>query len=290
MASFSENVLRDVRSALAEDVGAGDLSAALIAPDARARGVLTCREGGIVLCGAAWFEECFRELDAGAVFGWRCREGDEIPEGGEVAEVSGLARALLSGERSALNFLQTLSGTATAARRMLGLTGGRAVLADTRKTLPKLRFAQKHAVRVGGARNHRAGLYDEILLKENHLALSGGGAGGAAGADGSGMIRAALASGIGRERVQVEVRNLAEMESALDAGAVRILLDNFSVEDLRAAVRANGGRAELEASGGADEGNLAEIAATGVDRISSGAMTKNVRAADFSFALTAADF
>ena len=287
MASFSENVLRDVRSALAEDVGAGDLSAALIAPDARARGVLTCREGGIVLCGAAWFEECFRELDAGAVFGWRCREGDEIPEGGEVAEVSGLARALLSGERSALNFLQTLSGTATAARRMLGLTGGRAVLADTRKTLPKLRFAQKHAVRVGGARNHRAGLYDEILLKENHLALSSG---GAAGADGSGMIRAALASGIGRERVQVEVRNLAEMESALDAGAVRILLDNFSVEDLRAAVRANGGRAELEASGGADEGNLAEIAATGVDRISSGAMTKNVRAADFSFALTAADF
>ena len=178
MASFSENVLRDVRSALAEDVGAGDLSAALIAPDARARGVLTCREGGIVLCGAAWFEECFRELDAGAVFGWRCREGDEIPEGGEVAEVSGLARALLSGERSALNFLQTLSGTATAARRMLGLTGGRAVLADTRKTLPKLRFAQKHAVRVGGARNHRAGLYDEILLKENHLALSGGRSGG----------------------------------------------------------------------------------------------------------------
>ena len=287
MASFSENVLRDVRSALAEDVGAGDLSAALIAPNARARGVLTCREGGVVLCGAAWFEECFRELDAGAVFGWRCREGDEIPEGGEVAEVSGLARALLSGERSALNFLQTLSGTATAARRMLGLTGGRAVLADTRKTLPKLRFAQKYAVRVGGARNHRAGLYDEILLKENHLALSGG---GAAGAGGSGMIRAALASGIGRERVQVEVRSLAEMESALDAGAVRILLDNFSVEDLRAAVRANGGRAELEASGGADEGNLAEIAATGVDRISSGAMTKNVRAADFSFALTAADF
>ena len=287
MASFSENVLRDVRSALAEDVGAGDLSAALIAPNARARGVLTCREGGVVLCGAAWFEECFRELDAGAVFGWRCREGDEIPEGGEVAEVSGLARALLSGERSALNFLQTLSGTATAARRMLGLTGGRAVLADTRKTLPKLRFAQKYAVRVGGARNHRAGLYDEILLKENHLALSGG---GAAGAGGSGMIRAALASGIGRERVQVEVRSLAEMESALDAGAVRILLDNFSVEDLRAAVRANGGRAELEASGGADEGNLAEIAATGVDRVSSGAMTKNVRAADFSFALTAADF
>ena len=285
MTAFSENVLRDVRSALAEDVGAGDLSAALIAPDARARGVLTCREGGVVLCGAAWFEECFRELDAGAVFGWRCREGDEIPEGGEVAEVSGLARALLSGERSALNFLQTLSGTATAARRMLGLTGGRAVLADTRKTLPKLRFAQKYAVRVGGARNHRTGLYDEILLKENHLALSGGGAKGA-----GGIIRAALDSGIGRERVQVEVRSLAEMESALDAGAVRILLDNFSVEDLCAAVRANGGRAELEASGGADEGNLAEIAATGVDRISSGAMTKNVRAADFSFALTAADF
>ena len=287
MASFSENVLRDVRSALAEDVGAGDLSAALIAADARARGVLTCREGGVVLCGAAWFEECFRELDEGAVFGWRCREGDEIPEGGEVAEVSGLARALLSGERSALNFLQTLSGTATAARRMLELTGGRTVLADTRKTLPKLRFAQKHAVRVGGARNHRAGLYDEILLKENHFALSGG---GVEGAGGSGMIRAALDSGIGRERVQVEVRNLAEMEAALDAGAVRILLDNFSLEDLRAAVRANGGRAELEASGGADEGNLAEIAATGVDRISSGAMTKNVRAADFSFTLTAADF
>ena len=287
MNSFAEVVLSDVRAALAEDVGAGDLTASLVPAAARARGVLTCRDAGVVLCGRAWFEECFRALDSAAAFEWRFAEGEAMPPGGEAAEVCGTARALLSGERCALNFLQTLSATATAARRLRGIVegvegagGGKVVLTDTRKTIPKLRFAQKYAVRVGGARNHRAGLFDEILIKENHIALSAGGIAAA--------VRGALESGVGGERVQVEVRSLAEMREALAAGAVRILLDNFSLEDLRAAVRENDGVAELEASGGADEGNIAAIAATGVDRVSCGAMTKNVQAADFSFAIAAA--
>ena len=281
MISLADVVASDVRAALAEDVGAGDLSAGLVAAGARARGVLTCRDAGVVLCGRAWFEECFRVLDGGARFEWRCAEGEVVAQGGEAAEVFGEGRALLAGERCALNFLQTLSATATAARRLRGIVeeagGGRVVLTDTRKTIPKLRVAQKYAARVGGARNHREGLFDEILIKENHVALAAGGLAGA--------VREALGSGIGEGRVQVEVRSLGEMREALGAGAVRILLDNFSLEELREAVRENKGAAELEASGGADEGNIAAIAATGVDRVSCGAMTKNVRAADFSFVL-----
>ena len=277
MAEFSERALADVRAALAEDLGAGDLSAPLVRADAKARGALLCRSA-TVLCGTAWFEGCFRELDSRADFAWRFRDGDAVPAGAEVAEVRGLARALLAAERSALNFLQTLSATAAASRRLRDAAGEKTVVADTRKTIPKLRFAQKYAVRVGGCANHRAGLFDEILVKENHIAMAGGVAA---------AVRRALALGVGAEKVQVEVRSLAEMESAAAAGAARILLDNFSLADLRLAVRANRGRAELEASGGADEKNIAAIAATGVDRISSGAMTKNVQAADFSFLLSA---
>ena len=279
MAEFSERALADVRAALAEDLGAGDLSAPLARADAKARGALLCRSA-TVLCGTAWFEGCFRELDARADFAWRFRDGDAVPAGAEVAEVRGLARALLAAERSALNFLQTLSATAAASRRLRDAAGKKTVVADTRKTIPKLRFAQKYAVRVGGCANHRAGLFDEILVKENHIAMAGGVAA---------AVRRALALGVGAEKVQVEVRSLAEMESAAAAGAARILLDNFSLADLRLAVRANRGRAELEASGGADEKNIAAMAATGVDRISSGAMTKNVQAADFSFLLSAAE-
>ena len=276
-----EEVLRDARAALAEDVGAGDLSAALVGADARACGALICREDGAVLCGADWFEECFRQLDAGADFAWRFRDGEEMTRDAEVVAVKGLARALLTAERSALNFLQTLSATATAARRMREKMGNKtgAVLVDTRKTIPLLRFAQKYAARIGGARNHRMGLFDEILVKENHIAAAGGDVGLA--------TRRALAAGVGADKVQVEVRNLAEMEAALAAGAARILLDNFSPEELRAAVRQNNGRAELEASGGADESGIAALAAAGVDRISCGAITKNVRAVDFSFIVKA---
>ena len=276
-----KEVLRDARAALAEDVGAGDLSAALVAADARARGALICRDDGAVLCGADWFEECFRQLDGGAEFAWRRRDGEEMTRGEEIVVVKGLARALLTAERSALNFLQTLSATATAARRMREKAGKEsgAIVTDTRKTIPLLRFAQKYAVRTGGARNHRAGLFDEILVKENHIAAAGGDVGQA--------TRRALALGVGADKVQVEVRNAAEMEAALAAGATRILLDNFSPDALRAAVRQNNGRAELEASGGADENSAAALAATGVDRISCGALTKNVRAVDFSFQVTA---
>ena len=272
-----EEVLRNVRAALAEDVGGGDLSAALMDADARAHGVLICRDDGAVLCGAEWFEECFRQLDAKVEFVWGFRDGEEMPRNAEVVEVRSLARALLTAERCALNFLQTLSATATAARRMrekMGTESG-SVLGDTRKTIPMLRFAQKYAARVGGAHNHRMGLFDEILVKENHIAAAGGDVGLA--------VRRALAAGVGADKVQVEVRSLAEMELALESGAARILLDNFSPEELRLAVERNGGRAELEASGGADEVGIAALAATGVDRISSGAITKNVRAVDFSF-------
>ena len=277
MTDFSECVLSDVRAALAEDIGDGDLSAPLAAAGRGARGILLCR-AATVLCGAEWFEGCFRALDAAAAFKWRFRDGDAVGADAEVAEVRGLARALLSAERSALNFLQTLSGTASAARRLRAAAGKSALVADTRKTIPKLRFAQKYAVRVGGCANHRMGLFDEVLVKENHIAMAGGV---------FAAVRRALSLGVEAGKVQVEVRSLAELEEALSAGAARILLDNFSLSDLRLAVGACGGRAELEASGGADEKNIAALAATGVDRISSGAMTKNVRAADFSFALSA---
>lgn len=277
-----DEIARNVRAALAEDVGGGDLTAALIAADARAVGALTCRDAGAVLCGAEWFEECFRALDGAAAFRWNFRDGEALPRDGKVVTVTGRARALLTAERSAINFLQTLSATATAARRLQAALEGTgtgeamgAVLVDTRKTIPMLRAAQKYAARVGGAVNHRAGLFDEMLLKENHIALLGGDVGAA--------VRRALATGIAPEKLQVEVRSVAEMEAALAAGAKRILLDNFPPESLREAARQNNGRAELEASGGANEANIATVATTGVPRISCGAMTKHVRAIDFSF-------
>ena len=265
----------DAAAALAEDIGGGDLSAALVDNTAARTGVLCVREN-TVLCGRPWFESCFLQLDKNTVFDWRAAEGGEISAGQTVCEVRALPRALLGGERSALNFLQTLSATALAARRMQKLAG-KTIVADTRKTLPKLRAAQKYAVRTGGAHNHRLGLFDEILIKENHLAASGG-------------IAAALqkARAITEEsRIQIEARNLEELAAALDAGAKRILLDNFSTANLRRAVQQTGGRAELEASGNISEETAAAVAATGVDRISSGALTKNIRAADFSFIVRA---
>ena len=265
----------DAADALAEDIGAGDLSRGLAEDGASRNGVLFCRESA-VLCGRPWFEQCFLQLDAAARFRWKIDEGATLAPNAAVCEVRANPAALSGGERSALNFLQTLSATATAARRFCELAGA-ATITDTRKTLPKLRAAQKYAARIGGARNHRRGLFDEILIKENHLALAGG-------------IKNALARAqkiAAPEYVQVEARTLADAAAAIDAGATRVLLDNFSLSDLRQAVRRFGGAAELEASGGVSEDVVAAIAATGVHRISVGALTKNIRAVDFSFLVDA---
>ena len=259
---------RDAAAALAEDVGGGDLSAPLI-PDVEGRARLFCRERA-VLCGVAWFEECFLQLGE-ADFVWYAGDGDWLAgDGMAVCEVAGGARGMLAAERSALNFLQTLSGTATMARRLREVAAN---VVDTRKTLPLLRRAQKYAVRVGGLGNHRVGLFDEILVKENHLCAAGG------------DVKAVLARAAElapMARVQVEVRSLGQLEEVVRAGARRVLLDNFSIEELRRAVEGYGGTVELEASGGVDEKTLAAVAGTGVARVSVGALTKHVRAVDFS--------
>ena len=261
----------DAREALEEDIGAGDLSAPLAGKGARA-GLLFCRQRA-VLCGAPWFEEVFRLLDAKAAFDWRVKEGGEMRGGkNAVCVVTAKTKALLSGERAALNFLQTLSATATTARKWQKRAHP-AVLTDTRKTIPKLRAAQKYAVRVGGAHNHRHGLFDEILIKENHIRAAGG-------------IAKALnkaRQSCADKKIMIEVRNAKELREALNAGAKRILLDNFSTTQLRAAVKLTNRRAQLEASGGASCESLAKTASTGVDRISAGALTKNIAAVDFSF-------
>jgi nicotinate-nucleotide pyrophosphorylase (carboxylating) len=268
-----------VAIALAEDVGSGDLTAALIGADAAAAGQVVAKEPA-VLCGAGWFDEVFRQLDARIRVRWHAADGDEVAAGSVVCELEGPARGIVTGERTALNFLQTLSGTATATRRIVELladTGTRVL--DTRKTLPGLRTAQKYAVRCGGGMNHRQGLFDAVLIKENHIAAGGG-----------------LAEAVRRARanspnalVEVEVETLEQLETALDSHADRIMLDDFSFDDLRRAVAlrdAHGGRRqELEASGSIDAANLRQFAATGVDFVSSGALTKHVRAVDFSLRL-----
>lgn len=264
------DIASTVRRALSEDVGPGDVTAELLPADQPASAHVLCREAA-VLCGTAWFDAVFRQLDPGIDLRWLARDGDEVAADAVVCRLRGPARPLLTGERTALNFLQFLSGTATVTRHCVQqLAGTGARLLDTRKTIPGLRTAQKYAVACGGGSNHRMGLYDAVLIKENHIRAAGG-------------IAAALARAATCERpTQVEVRDLAELEAALDAGARHVLLDNFAVETLRAAVRKNAGRARLEASGGVTPENLATIAATGVDDISLGALTKHVRAIDFS--------
>ena len=273
---LAAQVAADVAAALAEDIGGGDLSAALIADTVPRIGRLYSREKA-VLCGRPWFEACFTQLDAGAIFIWHTPEGGDLPVAALVCEVRAAPQALLSGERCALNFLQTLSATATAARRFQQLAGA-TVITDTRKTLPKLRAAQKYAVRIGGAHNHRQGLFDEILIKENHAAAAGG-------------IAVAVQKArtlVAEDAIQVEVHTAEELDTALAAGAQRILLDNFSLAALRQAVQKAGRRAQLEASGGVTEATVAAVAATGVARISVGALTKHVRATDFSFIIAGA--
>lgn len=262
----------DVRRALAEDLGDGDRTAALV-PDAPAAAALIAREDAI-LCGTAWFDEVFRQLDARIRVHWLRHDGERVAADESLCRLEGPARAILSGERAALNFLQTLSGTATTTARHVGAVHGtRAAILDTRKTLPGLRRAQKYAVACGGGHNHRMGLYDAVLIKENHIA--------AAGSVGAALKAARAAAGAGVP-VEIEVENLAQLREALEHGATRILLDNFNLEALRGAVRETAGRARLEASGGVDLDNLRSIAETGVDFISIGGLTKHLRAVDLS--------
>lgn len=260
--------------ALREDIGSGDLSAPLLTA-ATVGATLVCRQAA-VLCGAAWFEACFRQLDADAAFSWQVGEGQQIGSGGAVVcTLSARAAAVMAAERSAINFLQTLSATATAARQWQQAAGDRARIVDTRKTIPLLRQAQKYAVRVGGAHNHRHGLHDEILIKENHIRAGGG-------------IAATLSKAIALSRAasapppQIEVRDLDELRAAIAAGAERVLLDNFSIADIKAAVAAAPAALEIEASGSITLDTVAAVAACGVSRISSGALTKNIAAVDFS--------
>jgi nicotinate-nucleotide pyrophosphorylase (carboxylating) len=270
---LASEIERNVAAALAEDVGGGDATAPLIPADRTGRAAVVCRQEAIV-CGQPWFEGCFRQLDARAAVSWRVAEGARVGPGTRVCEISGQARALLTGERSALNFLQALSAVATATRRYVdAVAGTRARIVDTRKTLPGLRSAQKYAVRVGGGANHRMGLYDAMLIKENHITAAGG-------------IRPALAQArqhaAAGVRVQIEVESLDQLREALDAGATLILLDNLSLELMSEAVRIAGDRAELEASGGITLDTVRAVAETGVHRISIGSLTKDVKAVDFS--------
>lgn len=271
------NIAETVARALAEDIGGGDLTGALIPAQVQCRARVVCREAAI-LCGSAWFDEVFRQLNGAITVHWHYGDGAELKPNTLVCELSGPARALLAGERSALNFLQLLSGTATEVRRYVdAVRGYPARILDTRKTLPGLRLAQKYAVRCGGGLNHRLGLYDRILIKENHIRAAGG-----------------IAAAIGAARrlhpgvpIEIEVENPAQIDEALAAGAERLLLDNFDIDGTRAAVQRVAGRAELEASGGVDIASVRAIAATGVDFISIGALTKNVRAVDFSMQFVA---
>ncbi|MDO9468182.1 MAG: carboxylating nicotinate-nucleotide diphosphorylase [Thiobacillus sp.] len=268
-----EKVLTDVTRALEEDVGSGDLTARLIPPSRTAHARVITREAAVI-AGRPWFDACFKALDLGAVIDWRVNEGDTVAAGSVLVELSGNARALLTAERPALNFLQTLSGVATATRPYVdAVRGTRAVVMDTRKTLPGLRVAEKYAVRVGGGQNQRAGLYDGILIKENHIAAAGGIAP---------VLQAAFSLAEGKASVQIEVETLAQLREALDAGARLILLDNFSLDAMHEAVALNAGRAQLEASGNITLDNVRAVAETGVDRISIGSLTKHVRAVDLS--------
>jgi nicotinate-nucleotide pyrophosphorylase (carboxylating) len=266
---------QQVSRALAEDVGTGDLTAALIPPDRVGRAAVITREPAIV-CGIPYVEASFGQIDARVRLKWQIAEGDSVAANRLLFTLEGPARALLTGERTALNFLQLLCGTATAAHSYAALLEGtNCRLLDTRKTIPGLRSAQKYAVRVGGGHNHRMGLFDGILIKENHIVAAGSIAKAVAGAKRSGA----------RVPVEVEVENMAELQQAIEAGADIAMLDDFSLEALREAVAANANAPKplkLEASGGITTATIGEIAATGVDFISVGSITKHVQAVDLS--------
>ena len=264
-----------VSRALLEDVGTGDLTASLIDSSALASATIMTREAGI-LCGMAFASEAFRQTDPACQLDWRLSDGDSLSAGDELCRIQGPARALLTAERTALNFIQLLSGTATTASLYAARVAHTGVkLLDTRKTLPGLRLAQKYAVACGGCHNHRIGLFDAFLIKENHIAAAG---------SISAAISMARRAATGK-LIEVEVETAEELHQALDAGADRIMLDNFAVEQLCEAVQAARGRAELEASGNVTDETLVSIAETGVDLISIGALTKHVRALDLSMRL-----
>lgn len=270
-----DNVMNDVRRALAEDIGTGDVTAALLPADKRIEAVIITREPMLV-CGRPWVDAVFSEVDDTLVVNWWVEEGAWLNTPTTLCRIQGLARSILTAERTALNFLQTLSGTATQTRAYIqALQGYQTRLLDTRKTLPGLRLAQKYAVACAGGVNHRLGLYDAFLIKENHIAACG-------------SIREAIARARQTNKgllVEVEVENLDELREALDARPDRIMLDNFSLPLLEAAVAMNQSRCELEASGGIDLSTIARVAQTGVDFISVGAMTKSVQAIDLSLLL-----
>jgi nicotinate-nucleotide pyrophosphorylase (carboxylating) len=267
-AAFEQNIL----AALLEDVGTGDLTGELVPEAPRAQARVIVREEA-VLAGAPWFEGVMLAVDGDIAIDWQYAEGDTMAADSTVCTISGSPQSLLTAERSALNFLQLLSGVATATRHYVQLVEGtRARILDTRKTLPGLRQAQKYAVRVGGGANQRMALYDGILIKENHIAAAGG-------ITPALQAASSLNAGV---TIQVEVESLAELEEALAAGAVSVLLDNFDLQMMRDAVRINAGRALLEASGGVNLDTVRAIAETGVDRISIGSLTKDVKATDYS--------
>jgi nicotinate-nucleotide pyrophosphorylase (carboxylating) len=262
----------NVSAAIAEDVGSGDLTGLLVPADKQAHARVIVREQA-VLCGQPWFSACMKAVDERLTITWKQQEGARMEPDSVVCEITGPARALLTAERPALNFLQLLSGVATVTRRYADLIAGtNARVLDTRKTLPGLRLAQKYAVRIGGGENQRLALYDGILIKENHIAAAG---------SITAAMQAALALGANAS-IQIEVESLAELEEALAAGATSILIDNFTVPMMHDAVRINAGRALLEVSGGVNADTIRTFAETGVDRISVGALTKDVRATDYS--------
>ena len=267
----------NVSAALDEDIRDGDLTAQLVPEHTQAQATVVTRQQ-MVLCGTLWFEECFLRLDPDCKVHWSAREGELVQPGRQLCEVKGDARAMLTAERSALNFLQTLSGTATLVRRYVDAVAGINVkIMDTRKTLPGLRIAQKYAVHIGGGHNQRTGLFDGVLIKENHIAAAGG-----IGA----VLEHAFRITPPHIPIQIEVETLPQIDEALNAGARLILLDNFSLPDMHTAVTHAAGRAELEASGGIGLDNVRIVAETGVDRISIGALTKDVQAADLSMRFT----
>ncbi len=266
-------VLLDVARALQEDLGSGDLTAGLIDPTRRARARVLARESAVI-CGGPWATAAVRALDPTARITWHVQEGQRCTADQVVLEVEGSARALLSAERTALNFLQMLSAVATKTRTYVdAVAGTKAHIVDTRKTLPGLRMAQKYAVRMGGGTNHRIGLFDAVLIKENHIAAAGGV---------TQVLRAAEKVAARAQFIEIEVETLAQLAEALEAGAKMVLLDNMDVATLHEAVRLNAGRAILEISGGVTLDGLRALAETGVDRISIGALTKDVKATDFS--------
>ncbi|MBP1145080.1 MULTISPECIES: carboxylating nicotinate-nucleotide diphosphorylase [Pseudomonas] len=276
IADLTAEIEANVRRALLEDVGSGDITAQLIPAERLAKATIISRDAAVI-AGTAWVDAVFRQLDPRVAVHWQVTDGDRVSANQALFHLEGPARSLLTGERSALNFLQMLSGVATRAQYFADMVAGTQVrLLDTRKTLPGLRLAQKYAVTCGGCHNHRIGLYDAFLIKENHIAACGGIAQ---------AVEAAHRIAPGKP-VEVEVESLGELKQALDAGADIIMLDELSLDDMREAVRLTAGRASLEASGGINDDTLRVIAETGVDYISIGAMTKDVKAVDLSMRLS----